>query len=549
MKLLTFGAVSAGGTMNSPCRSLRRVLSAVLLAASCAVAGAATLRVANQGDVLSMDPHSLNEGLQLDVMSNVYEPLVQRDRNYKLVPGLATEWRQLSPTVWRFQLRKGVQFHDGTPFTADDVVFSIERAKDRASDLQSYVSDITEVRRVDEGTVDFVTAAPFAILPDALFRVAMMSRKWCQENQALRPVDRRKGIENAASFRANGTGPYRLRERVPGFRTTFVRNAAHWARPEGNVDEVIFTPIGNDATRLAALLSGEVDIVDPLPLQDTERVRANPRLAVKQGVELRTVYLGMDQKRDELLYSSVKGRNPFKDRRVRQAFYQAVDIEAIRHVVMHDAARPLGLIIPPPVRGYAADLDHRLPFDPAAARRLLADAGYPDGFEVKMNCPNDRYVNDAAICQAIAANLARVGVKVGLETESKATYFPRVLRRDTSFYLGSWAAATVDAHIVLHTVMATPGPDGRGQWNLGWYSNPRLDELTRQIGSEADDRKRNELIHEALKIHQDDIGHIPLHQQPINWGLRRDMDVVQTPGDGMPWRYIRMGVPAVAAGS
>ena len=238
----------------------RHLLSATIACvwtATSLSAGAVTLRVANQGDALAMDPHSLNESLQLTVVGNVYEPLVTRDRDYKLAPALATDWKQTAPTVWRFNLRKGVQFHDGTPFTADDVIFSYERAKGDGSDMKSYVGQIKEIKKIDDHTIDFVLNAPFPILPELFTQWHMMSKKWCETNQATKPVDRRKGIENAASFRANGTGPFRLRERQPSVRTTFARNGNYWGKIDGNVDEVIFTPIGNDATRVAALLSGE----------------------------------------------------------------------------------------------------------------------------------------------------------------------------------------------------------------------------------------------------------------------------------------------------
>jgi peptide/nickel transport system substrate-binding protein len=186
------------------------------------------------------------------------------------------------------------------------------------------------------------------------------------------------------------------------------------------------------------------------------------------------------------------------------------------------------------------ELAKRLPYDPEASKKLLAEAGYPQGFEVKLNCPNDRYVNDAAICQAVAANLARVGIKINLEAETKGTYFPKILRRDTSFYMLGWTSSTVDAHNVLYPIMASPGDGGRGQFNLGAYSNARVDEITTLVGSETDQKKRNELIREAIKIHQDDVGHIPLHQQALNWGVKKNIDVVQLPGNEMPWRYIKV---------
>ena len=509
-----------------------------MLAGTSLVAGAVTLKIGNQGDALSMDPHSLNESLQISVNENVYEPLVTRDRNFRLAPALATSWKQTSPTVWRFELRKGVQFHDGTPFTADDVIFSYERAKSDGSDMKSYVGQVKEIKKINDWAVDIVTTAPFPILPELFVHWDIMSKKWCETNQATKPVDRRKGIENAASFRANGTGPYRVRERQPNVRTTFVRNGSYWGKIDGNVDEVIFNVIGNDATRVSALISGEIDVMEPVPVQDVDRLKGDTKLKVLQGPELRVIFLGMDQKRDELLFSNVKGKNPFKDKRVRQAFYQAIDIEGIKRTVMRGASTPIAEMFPAQVNGFAPDLNKRLPYDVEASKKLLAEAGYPNGFEVSMNCPNDRYVNDGAICQAVAANLARANIKIKLEVETKGTYFPKVLRRDTSFYMLGWTASTVDAHNVLYPIMSTPGDGGRGQFNLGAYSNKRVDELTDLIASETDAKKRNEMIHEAIKIHQDDIGHIPLHQQALNWGAKKNIDLVQWPDNGMMWKYI-----------
>ena len=387
-----------------------------MLAAS---AGAVTLRVANQGDVQSMDPHSLNEAVQISVLGNVFEPLVGRDRNLAPIPALATRWTQTAPTRWRFDLRRGVRFHDGSPFTADDVVFSFQRAAGDGSDMKGYTSSIKAVRALADDAVEIETTAAFPILPDVLTSVFIMSRAWCEANQATRPVDRRRGIENSASFRANGTGPFRLKERQPGTRTVLSRHATYWDAVPSNVGEVVFTPIANDATRVAALLSGEIDLMEPVPLQDIDRLNASPAVKVLQGAELRTIFLGMDQQRDELLNSSVKGRNPFKDRRVRHAIYQAIDIETIRARVMRGASTPAALLVAPGVKGYPPDLERRLPFDPSAARRLLAEAGYRDGFSVALNCPNDRYVNDAEICQAVAANLARIGVRIELQRPSR----------------------------------------------------------------------------------------------------------------------------------
>ncbi len=519
-------------------RKFKSAMVVAALAMALGTAHAVTLRVANVGDVQSMDPHSLNETLQISFTGSVYEPLVGRDKKMGIVPALATKWAQKSPTVWRFDLRRGVKFHDGTPFTADDVVFSFKRAAGEGSDMKGYTSSFKEVRKIDDFTVEIETVTPFPILPDVLTSVFMLSKKWCEENKAEQPVDRRKGIENAASFRANGTGPFRLKERQPSTRTVIVRNLNYWDKVESNVDEVVFTPIGNDATRVAALLSGEIDVMEPVPLQDVERIKSSGKFDVLQGPELRTIFLGMDQRRDELLSSSVKGKNPFKDKRVRQAFYQAIDINSIKSRVMRNASTPTALMVGPGVRGFQEDMNKRLPYDPDAAKKLLAEAGYPNGFEVGMNCPNDRYVNDGPICQAVAANLARIGVKVNLQTETKVSYFPKILRRDTSFYLLGWTPSTTDAHDALTNLMATPTDKGQGQFNLGAYSNPKLDELTLKIQSETDDAKRNAYIREAFKIHQDDVGHIPLHQQALAWAVRKGVTLTQLPDNRMFFKWV-----------
>ncbi len=501
-------------------------------------AQAKTFRIADQGDALSMDPHSLNESLQLSFTGNIYEPLVAHDKKLGLVPGLATKWTQVNPTTWRFELRRGVTFHDGTPFTADDVLFTFARAAGDGSDMKSYTSDIAQVRKVDADTVEIVTKNPFPILPDVISLVYIMSKKWCEENRADKPVDKRKGIENAASFRANGTGPFRLKSRDPGVRTVLVRNLNYWDKVETNIDEVVFTPIGADATRVAALVSGEIDFMQPVPVQDVARLKQNPNLNIMQGPELRTIFLGMDQARNELLFSNVKGKNPFKDVRVRRAFFQAIDIEAIKTRIMRGAATPTALMIAPGIKGFPAELNKRLPHDPEASKKLLAEAGYPNGFELKMNCPNDRYVNDGEICQAVAGMLARVGVKVNLEAETKGTYFPKILSRNTSFYLLGWTPATYDAHNVLNAIIGTPDPSGRGQFNLGGYSNARVDELTKLVQSETDQTKRNAMIAEAFKIHQDEVGHLPLHQQALAWGMRKNVSVVQLPDNFNLFKWV-----------
>ena len=514
------------------------VVSVIAMLGAVGAAHAKTIRIGNQGDALSMDPHSLNETLQLSVTGNVYEPLVGRNKDLSLAPMLATKWSQPTPTVWRFELRKDVLFHDGTPFTADDVLFSFTRASGDGSDMKAYTNDIKEVRKAGDFVIEIETKAPFPILPDSISLVFIMNKKWAEANQATRPVDRRKGIENAASFRANGTGPYRLRERQPGIKTSFSRSGNYWGKVEGNVTEVTYTPITNDATRVAALLSGEIDVMEPVPVQDVARVNQSANAKVMTGPELRTIFLGMDQKRDELLYSSVKGKNPFKDKRVRQAFYQAIDIEGIKRSVMRGASNPTALMVGPGINGFDAAANKRLPYDVEAAKKLMADAGYGAGFEVAMNCPNDRYVNDSKICQAVAADLSRINVKINLQAETKGTYFPKILRRDTSFYLLGWTPPTYDAHNAFNSLMRCVDDKGAGQFNLGSYCNPKVDELIAKIQSETDKGKRAAFIAEAFKLHNDDIGHLPLHQQALAWGVGKKVELVQPADNFMPFKWM-----------
>ena len=514
-----------------------------IFAFAVAPVSAQTFKFANQGDALSMDPHSLNESFQLSFTGNIYEPLIGRGKKLEVVPALATDWKQTAPTVWRFNLRKGVTFHDGSPFTADDVIFSYNRGKGEGSDVKTYVGQIKEIRKIDDHTIDIITTEPFAILPEVITNWYIMPKNWAETNKATQPVDKRKGIENYASFQANGTGPYRLRSREPNVRTTLQRNPRYWGKIEGNVQEVIFTPIGNNSTRVAALLSGEIDMMEPVPVQDIARIQASPNLKVMQAPELRTIFLGMDQSRNELLQSSVKGKNPFKDKRVWQAFYQAIDVNAIQKTVMRGASAPTGLMIAPGINGFVPDMNKRLSFDPEASKKLLAEAGYPQGFEVGMNCPNDRYVNDEEICKAVAAMLAKVGVKINLMAESKATYFPKILSRNTSFYLLGWTPGSYDSHNPLFALMATPGDGGQGQFNLGSYSNPKIDQLTKAIATETDVKKRNAMIAEAMKVHQDDIGHIPLHQQALAWAMKRNVDLVQLADNYMFIKWVTVKLP------
>src|SRR3954454_8215316 len=299
-------------------------IAAILAIACAAPGGAQTLKWANNGDVSSMDPYFLNETFLLGFMSNIYEPLVGRGKKLELVPKLAESWSQTSPTLWRFKLRHNVKFHDGTPFTADDVVFSYQRVLMEVSDIKGKLTTVKEVRKVDDYTVDFETKAPNPLLPGDISTWSIMSKPWSEKNGAVQPTNVKTNQESYANLHANGTGPFMLKSREPDVKTVATRNPNWWGKHEGNVQEVQFNVIKSDATGVAALISGEVDMLYTVPLQDVDRITKTKGRKVLQGPEMRTIFLGFNQWSDELADSSIKGKNPFKDVRVRKAFYQAI---------------------------------------------------------------------------------------------------------------------------------------------------------------------------------------------------------------------------------
>ncbi|KAA5605965.1 ABC transporter substrate-binding protein [Roseospira marina] len=509
----------------------------VTVASLAGTAQAETFRWAFQGDFQALEPYVLNETHTLGTLSNVYEGLVRRDRDLGIEPALAESWDVVNPTTWRFHLREGVTFHNGNPFTADDVLFSLARAAKDGSDMSSRVAAIAEVRKVDDLTVDIITTAPYPILTSDMTDLYIMDKEWAEEHDAVEPANIKAGEENYATRHENGTGPFMVTERQPDVRTVFVPFPDWWDEPEHNITEAIFTPITSDATRVAALLSGEMDLVYPVPLQDAPRVEAAPGVEMLDGAEVRTVFLGMDQYRDTLFEGSVTDANPLQDVRVREAFYRAIDIEAIRKKIMRGKGTPTALLIGPQVNGFDPALNERPAVDLDRAKALLAEAGYPDGFEIGMDCPNNRYVNDEAICQAVAGMLAKIGVKVNLLAQPKSKYFAKILAHDTSFYMLGWTPSTLDAHNAMRDLLMCT-KDDFGKFNLGRYCNPEIDELAKAVQSEIDPNKRQVMISEAFQIMQNDWGYIPLHQQPLSWGKKESVDLFQRADNIFELRFV-----------
>jgi peptide/nickel transport system substrate-binding protein len=513
----------------------------LLLASAIATqpASAANFRWANDGDVGAMDPDTRQETVQLSFLSNIYEPLVRRDRNLNLEPALAVSWEQTSPTVWRFHLRPNVKWQDGSAFTADDVVFSLQRILAKSSVMRAPMSPVKEARKIDDLTVDFETNKPDPIFLQEQTNFLIMSKAWCEAHNATEPVVIGGKDDNYAVHNAMGTGPFKLVSREPDHATVVEKNAGWWDKPVGNLDRVEFDVIGNASTRVAALLSGEMDMIYSVPPQDMKRIAAAPGIKLIQNPELRTIYLDFDVWRDELPTSDVKGKNPLRDVRVREAFALAIDEPTIVQKVMLGLGHPTWMMWGPGVNGYNAALDVRPKPDVAKAKQLMADAGYPNGFRLGFDCPNDRYVMDEQICTAITSMLARINVKIDLQAQTKAKFFAKIQgpKFDTDFYLIGWTPATYDAHNPLYSLLGTRN-GGRGEVNYGGYSNPALDDLIDRIGVETDQAKRNAMIDDAARILQKDVATIPLHQQVIVWAAKDNVDLAQLADNFFPYRYV-----------
>ncbi|WP_342133147.1 ABC transporter substrate-binding protein [Hydrogenophaga sp. OTU3427] len=518
---------------------LRRAALALTLCLGAHAASAATLTWSANLDALSMDPHSTNNSFTNAFVSNIYESLVRFNDKLQIEPALATSWKVVSPTVWRFTLRQGVKFHNGESFDADDVVFSWQRVNTPGSLVKGNLSDLKDVRKVDAFTVDVETHTPMPILTNELVQLLVMDKGWSEANRATEASDLQKQKENHANRNTNGTGPFMLKSRDVDTRTVLTAFAGWWDKPVHNLSDVTFMPIKSDATRTSSLISGNIDAAVSVPLQDVPRLQSSG-IEVVQGPELRTIFLGMDQQRDELLYSDVKGKNPFKDLRVRKAVYHAIDIEAIKRSVMRNASWPSGTLLSPYLNGSPAALNKRLlPYDQAAAKKLLAEAGYPNGFTVGMQCPNDRYVYDEAICLAMSSMLARVGIKTNLMIEPTARWSVRLNTNDVSFYIvGHAGLPMADSYGLLKDVVHTR-TQREGALNAGRYSNPKFDAYLPQIAAEIDPAKRNRLIEEAVALEREDVSHVPLHQQPITWAARKGVSLAQAPDNQLRLWLVR----------
>lgn len=513
---------------NRPSHPFRQSLAITALALGTTAplaAQADVLRWSSQGDIVTLDPYAHTESFTSSVLHHIYEPLVRRGRDLQIQPALATEWEIVDPTRWRFTLREGVTFHDGAPFTADDVVASVERLLHPDARARGNLSTVTGVEKVDDMTVDFTLDGPYPLLLNDLSGVFIMDREWMEANDALTPGNITTGVTSYASTNANGTGPFKLDSYRPDVGTIMSVNEGWWDEAEHNLTGIEFRPITSDATRVAALMSNEVDMIAPVPLQDIDRLDAAPGFAVETEPALRLIFLGFNY-RDEL-HGMPGEANPLKDVRVRKALWHGVDHDALRDKIMRGDSRTVGIMVAPPVPGYDAALDEPLAYDPEMAQSLLAEAGVGDGFSVNLDCPNDRYINDEQICVAVKAMWERLGLTVNLSTESRSTYFPKVDRGETDIYMLGWATLpAMDGFSPLRALLATRDGTSGGN-NPNGLSDPRIDEINAQVAVELDEPTRRAMMAEAFGIAREQAYVLPLHQQPVAMAVRDGVDIPQ----------------------
>jgi peptide/nickel transport system substrate-binding protein len=503
------------------------------LSAASQAAHAQELKVGLSAEPSAMDPHFHNLTPNNSLLRHIFERLTHQDEEQAVVPGLASSWRNVDDTTWEFKLRPGVKFTDGSDFTANDVIYSFCRAprvENSPSSFAIYSRAVTDMTAPDPLTLIVKTAGPYPLLPSEASTIAILSAKANGAGQVTFDRQECKGVgtyPKTEAFNAGtatiGTGPYKLVRFTKGDRIVLERNEAYWGnKPEWQ--RVIFRPITSAGPRVAALLAGDVDLIENVPIQDLERIKANAGYKVVQGLSARVIYLHFDYIDDAPPnVSDAGGKNPFRDKRVREAISKAIDRDAIVARIMGGVAMPAGELLPPMMFG--ANKDMKAPkADVSAAKKLLTDAGYPNGFTVTLATPNDRYVNDAQIAQAVAQMLTRIGLKVSIDAMTASQFFAKRTRREFGFWLAGWISDTGEMSAQIKPLAATPNKDkGWGTTNPGGYSNPQVDKLLEQALGTIDDGKRAAILAEASRIAMADYGVLPLHFEMTTWAMRKDL--------------------------
>ena len=504
----------------------RLALIALAIALLAPAAFAKTLRYASQIDPGTMDPHAVPSLYNNRVLSQIYEHLVARDDAFRPAPQLALSWTPLEGGKgWRFKLRPGVKFHDGTPFTADDAAFTVKRALEPTSAYRTSLPNVTGAVKVDELTVDILTRQPTPILPLSLTNLRIMSKAWCEKNRVEKPQDYHTKEETFATRNANGTGAYRLVKWETDVKTVLAANPDYWG-PRGNVTDAEFLVISSAATRVAGLISGEIDIVVDPAVQDIERLRNQPGVRIEQATGLGLNFLGFNHTRADLGDGS--GRNPFKDARVRQAVRAAIDVKALQSKVMRGLATTGAALYSAAVSGYDARFKTPAPYDPDRAKMLLKQAGYPDGFAVDLECSTQQPTD--ALCQAISGMLSRVGIRATYRPAPFNTFLPRLTAGEMNLYVVGWTPASSDAEGVL-VPLAHTRVNGLGEYNFGGYSSARADAAIDKGSLEFDPAVRAAAFTDAMAAIDADAGFVPLVARNITWAMRKSVHVVARPND------------------
>jgi peptide/nickel transport system substrate-binding protein len=502
-------------------RKLAAVASAIALFAAAASASvhAADLRIGLAADVSSLDPHFVNIAPNIAFSQHLFDALVHVDADGQLIPGLATSWRAVDPTTWELKLRRGVKFHDGSELTAEDVVFSLDRPATLTNSpgpFTSYTKQIVGKQIVDPNTVRLKTATPYGPLPLDLNSIFIVSKKATQ-GASTEDFNNGKALV--------GTGPFKFAAFRRGDRIEVVRNDQYWGA-KAAWDKVTFRIIASDTPRLAALMAGDVDAIEGVPTADIGRLRNNPKFKLEQKVSWRTIFWHLDHARDKSPYITDKSgkpleKNPLKDVRVRQAMSKAINRQALVQHTMEGLAVPASNLVAPGIFGHVDTLKVET-YDVAGAKKLLAEAGYPDGFAITLHGPNNRYVNDDQVVQTVAQFLSRIGIQAKVETMPLSSYFGKARAGEFSVALLGWGSLAGD--FTLRSLVGTPNAEtGWGTWNWGKYSNPKVDEAVRSALSSVDAKKREAFAKEGATITLQDYAVIPLHHQYATWAVRKGL--------------------------
>jgi len=509
-------------------------LVAGLLAATPAMA--ANLKIGLSAEPSALDPHYHNLIPNNSMSAHIFDALMLKDDKQRLSPGLAVSWKTLNDTTWEFKLRKGVKFHDGSPFTAKDVVFSLCRVPNvpnSPSAFTIYTKSIESVETPDDYTVLLKTKTPYPLMPGDISGIGILPAKSGKFSGPI--VFKKAGCEGITAYpstedinagKVPGTGPFVFKEFVKGDRIVLTKNPSYWGR-KVLWDTVTFKPIPSDGPRVAALLAGDVDFIENPPSQDLAKLRKDKNLHVVDGLSNRVIYVALDSFREPLPGVSGTGdKNPLKDARVRKALSLAIDRKAIQSRIMVSQSEPAGQIISPGMYGYNPKLKPDL-YDAKEAKKLLAEAGYPKGFTITLGTPNDRYMNDEKVAQAIAQYWTRIGVKTNVDASTKSVFFSRRNKYDFPAYLAGWGSSTGEASSPLKSLVACRNPEiGFGSTNRSRYCNPKMDDVLKQALSTIDDAKREALLQEALAMVAADTGIVPIHFEKTPWAMKKNLTYV-----------------------